>query len=137
MNHVSSPVAAFFQSYERNITAGDDAAVAAQFAEVFMAAGPGGAQSIRSSDFALALPKRKQLFESFGCRSTSLISCEETQLDARFAMVETRWQMTFVREGKEAKVLMADSLFIVDICAEAMKIVFYLAHQDPIDMLRA
>jgi len=123
-------LAPFFQSYELYNSTGNIPALIAQFADTFMAAGPGGAQCVRSADFALALPKRIQLFQSLGCRSTKLVSCVETQLDARFIMAETRWQMTFVRDSQPPKVVFADSLFIVDVSSEPQKIVFYLAHQD-------
>jgi hypothetical protein len=136
MIHASSPFGCFFQSYELNNSTGNIPALIAQFADVFMAAGPNGAQCVRSSDFALALPKRKQLFDSLGCQSTALVSCLETRLDARFAMAETRWQLTFVREGEQPKTVLADSLFIVDMAPEALRIVFYLAHQDLLAILR-
>ena len=138
--HATSPVRRFFQSYEQNTASGDIPALIAQFADVFMAAGPAGAQSVRSADFAHILPKRVQLVQSLGCQSTKLVSCVETELDARFAMAETRWQMTFVREGQPPKEAIVDSLFIldkgpqepgiVDTDSEYPKIVFYLAHQD-------
>ncbi len=101
-----------------------------------MAAGPSGTQCVRSNDFQLALAKRVQLVESLGCQSTRLVSFQETALDARFSMVEARWQMTFVREGQALKEVAVDSMVIVDAGAEDMKIVFYLAHRDLMASLR-
>jgi hypothetical protein len=132
----TTPLRHFFQSFETNTASSNMAALIAQFADVFMAAGPNGAQSVRSADFALALPKRLELFQSLGCQSTKLVSCHETQLDARFFMAETRWQMTFVREGQPPKEVMADSLYIVDMASREPKIVFYLAHQDLVATVR-
>ncbi len=132
----TTPLARFFQSCESNSSSGDISALIAQFADVFMAAGPNGTRSVSSADFALALPKRVQLFQSLGCQSTKLVSCIETPLDARFVMAETRWQMTFVREGQAPNEVMADSLYIVDMASKEPKIVFYLAHQDLVATVR-
>jgi hypothetical protein len=134
-NHASSQLGHFFQSFECNNSAGNIPALITQFADMFMAAGPTGAQCVSIADFAVALPKRKQLFDSLGCQSTTLVSCLETRLDARFVMAETRWRMTFARDGEEPKAVLADSLYIVETAPEGLKIVFYLAHQDLVAML--
>jgi len=138
--HATTTVGRFLLAFEQNNASGDIPALIAQFADVFMAAGPNGAQPVSSADFARALPKRTQLFQSLGCQSTKLVSCVETLLDARFVMAETRWKLTFVREGQAPKEVRADSLYILDmgsLDAEAgLKIVFYLAHQDLLATVR-
>jgi hypothetical protein len=132
----TTPTAPFFQSFEQNTNSGDNSALVAQFADVFMAAGPAGAKPVRAADFAIALPKRAQLVQSLGCQTTRLVSCVETQLDARFVMAETRWQMTFVRESEPTREVFADSLYILDMAGDSPKIVFYLAHQDLLAALK-
>jgi|HubBroStandDraft_4_1064222.scaffolds.fasta_scaffold252506_2 hypothetical protein len=132
-----TPLARFFHNFER-LNAGDDIpAQVAQFADMFIAANPQGAQCIRAEDFARALPKRIQLVQSLGGQSTSLVSVSETKLDERFAMAETRWRMTFRREGAPAREALADSLYILDMGGETPKIVFYLAHQEFMAMLKS
>ena len=74
MEKVSPSVEAFFRQFELNNNKSDFSAAVSQFADTIMAAGPQGAQCVRASDFAHALPKRKQLFENFGCRSMQLLS---------------------------------------------------------------
>jgi hypothetical protein len=133
---IESPVAQFLQAYEANAAARDIAAILAQFSDPFMAAGPTGVQCLRSADFAAALPKRVQLFAGLGAQPSKLVSCEETRLDARFVMAETRWQMTFIREGQPTREALADSLFILDTAGETPKIIFYLAHKDLMATLR-
>jgi len=132
----ATPVARFLQAYEANTARGDIPALLKQFADPFMAASPTGAQCVRSSDFALALPKKAELVEGLGRQSTKLVSFQETVLDARFVMVEARWRMIFAREGQAQKEAVVDSMIIVDAGAEDMKIVFYLAHQDLMTSLR-
>jgi hypothetical protein len=131
-----SPVECFIRSYERISSAGDIAAMAAQFAEVFLAAGPQGSQPVKASDFALALPKRKQLFDRLGCRPAELVGFEEWPLDARYTLAKTRWRLTFVRGQEEAQEVLADSVFIVDTGGEGPRIVLYLANQDILAVLR-
>ena len=85
----------FFHTFESNTMRDNVDAVVSQFADVFMAANPQGAQAVRAADFALALPKKKQLFDRLGCRSTELVSLTEQRLDTRYVMATTQWKMTF------------------------------------------
>ena len=132
----TSPIARFFDAFARQSNADDAQAQAAQFADAFLAAGPQGAQCVRSSDFALALPKRKQLFDSLGCQSTTLVSLDETALDARYVLVRTSWRMTFNRSNADPEHVLADSTFIVDTGSAEFKIVLYLANQDIMQVLK-
>jgi hypothetical protein len=135
MRPSNDAIETFFHEFEQRSDRGDIPALLPQFADTFMAAGPQGAKCIRSADFAVALPKRKQFFDSLGCKSTSLVSLDQTRLDARYVVAKTRWRMTFLQEGTTKEAL-ADSTYIVDTAAESFKIVFYLAHQDHMTMLR-
>ena len=132
----TSPIARFFESFARQSNSIDTQSQVAQFADTFLAAGPQGAKCVRATDFAVALPKRKQLFDSLGCQSTTLISLEETSLDARYVLARTRWQMTFSRPNGEPEQVMADSTFIVDTAADEFRIVLYLANQDILQVLK-
>jgi hypothetical protein len=132
----TTAIARFFRAFELNSSARNFPALVSQFADVFLAAGPQGVQCVRAADFAIALPKRKQLFDSLGCRSTSLVSLLETQVSERFVMAKTQWKMTFVRDPGHAEDVLAESVFIVDTAGEDFKIVFYLAHQDHITLLK-
>jgi hypothetical protein len=136
MLNTETPVARFLRNFERACSDNDIAAQVAQFADPFMAANPQGAQCVRVEDFARALPKRVELFRSMGCASTALVSFSETRLDGRFAMAETRWRMTFRREGQPDREALADSLFVLDMGGDAPRIVFYLAHQDVAALLK-
>lgn len=131
-----SPLASFFRAFERAGNTGDVPASVSQFADTFMVAGPQDVQCVRASDFALALPQRKQFFDSLGCRSTALAALEEIRIDDRYVMAKTRWRMTFVQGEGAPKEVLADSAFLVDVSGEAFKIVLYLAGKDYQTMLR-
>ena len=135
MFQASEAIERFFRTFESNTSSDDVHTAVSQFADVFMAAGPQGTQAVRAADFALALPRRKQLFQSLGHQSTELISLDEKRLDARYVLAGTQWKMTFGRPGTEPQDVVVHSTYIVDTgsdgtAADAAKIVFYLAKQD-------
>jgi hypothetical protein len=137
MNNSPSAIERFFHAFQKNTASGDIAAQTAQFAETFLAANPAGAQAVRNSDFALALPRRKQLFDKLGCTSTMLESLRETALDARYVLANTEWRMTFNSAGGKREEVIAGSVFIVDTGSDPFKILLYLARQDIFAVLRA
>ncbi|HUD57751.1 MAG TPA: hypothetical protein VMR02_21155 [Terracidiphilus sp.] len=126
----------FFRQFELNNNKSDFSAAVSQFADTFMAAGPQGAQCVKASDFALALPKRKQLFESFGCRSMQLVSVDAHSLGDRYRMAHTRWKMNFAEGDLSAEAVFVDSTFIVETTEQQFRIVLYLAHQDVMAILK-
>ena len=136
MQTSNDAIETFFREFEQRSDSGDIAALLPQFADTFMAAGPQGAKCVRAADFAVALPKRKQFFDSLGCRATSLVSLEQNPLDARYVVAKARWRMTFVQGDGETREALADSTYIVDTSGNSFKILFYLAHQDHMTMLR-
>jgi hypothetical protein len=136
MQQLNDAIEQFFRTFESNASSNDTEAQVAHFADVFMAASPQGTQAVRVSDFALALPKKKQLFDKLGCRSSALVSLRQTRLDARYTMASTQWRMTFAQNQHEPQEVMADSIYIVDTETDPFKIVFYLASQDLMQILK-
>jgi hypothetical protein len=132
----TSPIAHFFDSFARQSNGDNIQSQVAQFADTFLAAGPQGAKCVHSSDFGPALLKRKQYFDGLGCQPSTLVSINETPLDARYVLVRTQWRMTFTRPAADPEPVLADSTFIVDTASEAFKIVLYLAHQDILQILK-
>jgi hypothetical protein len=91
---------------------------------------------VKASDLLLAIPKRKQLFESIGCRSTTLVSLQETRLDDRYTMVRTEWRWRFEQSAEKPLDVTLPSTFIVQRSPDGLRIVFYLRHQDIMTVLR-
>jgi len=135
MDQSSSAVPRFFQNYELLISNDDIPSLVSLFEDVFLAAGPQGAKSVRAEDFALALPKRKQLFDKLGCQSTALVSLHETVLDDHYALAKTKWRMTFHQPSGNQEVLV-DSTFLLNMGRPDPKILLYLAHQDIMQILK-
>ena len=132
---IDHPMEAFFRRFEAESAAGATETLAALYAPAFLMAGPTGAQVVKATDLALAIPKRRQLFASAGCRSTELLSVEETRLDDRYSLVRTEWRWTFTRSG-EPVVITQPSSFLVDRVAEGGKIVCYINHADVVGAMR-
>jgi hypothetical protein len=136
MQTANTAVENFLWEYARLTDEGNAAELAAFFAEVFLAGGRLGAQAVRASDFALALPKRIALFAQMGCRRTELVRMETQQMDARYVWARTWWRLTFERPALEAMPVEVESTYLVDAGAEPMRFLVYLAHDDIMEMLR-
>jgi hypothetical protein len=141
MHQPSEAIQRFFRTFESNASSHNIEAQVSQFADVFMAAGPHGTQAVRAADFALALPKKKQLFDRMGCRSTELVSLTEKRLDARYVLAGAKWKMTFVPENAAPQDIVVESVYILDTGGDAAasgeaKIVFYLANQDIMQVVK-
>src|SRR5215469_5723132 len=146
MYQASEAMERFFRTFEANASSQNVEAQVSQFADVFMAASPHGAQAVRSADFALALPKKKQLFDRMGCRSTELVSLSEKRLDARYVLAGAKWKMTFERPDIAPQEVVVESVYILDTGSEAAtadaaiageaKIVFYLSNQDLMQIVK-
>jgi hypothetical protein len=136
MEKVSTSLEAFLRGFELHNNTSDFTSAVSQFADTFMAAGPQGAQCVRASDFALVLPKRKQLFESLGCHSMQLISVDAHALGDRYAMAHTRWKVNLAGSDPAEEDMVVASTFVVDTDQQPFRIVLYLAHQDILAMLK-
>lgn len=126
----------FFKDFERNSGRDQNGAEASQFADVFLCAGPQGAQAVQASALSLALPARKKRFNDLGWQSTELMSLRETAMTGQYVMVETEWQMTFAQGEEPAKEIRVASTFIVYTGGGQPKIVFYLPHHDVMNTLK-
>jgi hypothetical protein len=136
MQTVNTTVEDFIRQYASLADQGSVPELAACFADTFIAGGPQGAKAVRAADFALALPKRYQLFAQMGCRRTELLSTEEIRLDARYVSVRTRWRMTFERAGADPLPIEVESTYLINAGAEPFRILVYLAHDDIMENLK-
>jgi len=136
MEPLSEAIETFFREYEKNTNLADAERLASQFADTFMAADPSGARVVQAADLRAAISRRQQLFASLGCRSTTLLSLHETKMDDRHVMVRTEWRMQFDRGLDGLEEVRLPSTFIVHRSGEALRIVFYLTHENLMTVLR-
>ena len=126
----------FFEVYWRESNGDNTPGLVSHFLDPFLSAGPQGTQCVSAAEFAMMLPKRKQLFERLGARPASLVSLEETPLEARYVLAKTRWRMEFVREDLELTELLLDSTFLVDTGGDRFRIAMYMPHQDIMQVIK-
>jgi hypothetical protein len=132
---VSQTIQAFFEEFQRCNADGDAEQLARLYAPVFLMAGAGGVQAVRSADLALAIPKRREMLRAIGCRPAGLVSLEETKLDDRYSMARMKWQWRVEREGAAEEITLGSTV-ILQQTGEGLQIVLYLNHEDIVSVLR-
>ena len=130
MQHASERVKAFFEQYESNIDGSDPAAIAAQYGESFVFAGPQGARAVRRDDFVNVLPKRQGFFKSVGLRSSRVVALEEASFDDRCMLVKAQWRMQFGSATAPVSALDLFATYLLQRQPDGLRIVFQLDHDD-------
>jgi len=126
----------FFEGFAASSTIGDLDALARLYAPSILVAGPNGAHAVTSADLMRAIPERRQMLDSLGCRRTTLVSLDETALDGRYTLARAQWRWDFEPPGAVPTSLTLPSTFIVDRSGDAPRIVVYVMHQDLAAVLR-
>jgi ketosteroid isomerase-like protein len=130
VQRASERVKAFFDQYESNVRGSDPAAIAAQYGESFVFAGPQGAQAVRREDFVKVLPKRQAFVKSAGLRSSKVIALEEASVDERCVLVRAQWRMQFASAAAPVSDLDVFATYLLQQQADGLRIVFQLDHDD-------
>jgi ketosteroid isomerase-like protein len=130
VQRASERVQAFFDQYESNIGGSDPAAIAAQYGDSFVFAGPQGAQAVRRDDFVKVLPKRQAFVTSAGLQSTSLVALEEASVDDRCVLVKAQWRLQFGSATAPVSALDVSSTYLLQQQPDGLRIVFQLDHDD-------
>ena len=140
MENTTTNIEEFLRAFEHTDKLREVDALVSQFADTFLVAGADGSRAVKASDFALALPRRQEMFDKMGCRSTKLATVTVTKLDDRYMMAEAKWLMTFVHGDGQASDVLVGSTYIIDTknggSGGELKILFYLTHQDIVAVLR-
>jgi ketosteroid isomerase-like protein len=130
MQRASERVKAFFDQYESNIGGSDPAAIATQYGESFVFAGPQGAQAVKRDDFVKVLPKRQGFFKSVGLRSSRVVALEEASVDDRCVLVKAQWRMQFGSAPAPVSELDLCATYLLQQQPDGLRIVFQLDHDD-------
>lgn len=130
MSIVDNPVTQFIRSFETQKASVDPAEAVNQFAENFLVVSPQGARCIRSADFVAILPRRRELFDQLGRRSTELMEIEETWLGDRYVVAKTKWRFLFRTADGRDELVDVDTTYLIDTGTNPFQINLYLAHQD-------
>ena len=126
----------FFEAFAAKSTESDIEGLTRLYAPTILVAGPDGTHVVTSADLLRAISKRKQLFESIGYRSTTLVGLHEIELDQRYMLARAEWQWQFEPGGAARDELTLPSTFIVERSSDGPRIVVYVMHQDVVGVLR-
>jgi len=130
MADLNGQVKEFFAEYEKANAEFDATKIASLYTDVFMFAGPQGAQAVKKEDFVKVLPKRKEFFKSAGLVSSKVEAIEASALDARYTCAKVKWRMRFERAGAQAAENENSATYILSSAGDSFQIVFQLDHQD-------
>ena len=119
-----------YEGYANGDGGGDEAS--RQFAEIFMVADSEGGRMVPAAVLTKAVAMKRKMLEGAGSHRTKLVSLEERPLGDWYVLVETEWVMEF-EMGEEVGLR---STFILFRSEGGLRIVFYLAHQDLVGVLR-
>jgi ketosteroid isomerase-like protein len=120
----------FFEAFGRAGNALDLDVLEGCFAEVFMAADPGGTQAVPRRGFLQVLPRRAEQFAAAGVTGTTLREVNHQVLDETYVLVHTEWTTEGSSADGRTKPVTLLSTFIVRREPAGLRIVFYLNHQD-------
>jgi hypothetical protein len=133
MKRISEDVEEFFREYEGYANGdGVEEEASGQFAEVFMAADSEGGRVVPAAALTKAVGMKRKMLEGAGSHRTRLVSLKERPLGDWYVLVETEWVMEFETEEE----VELRSTFILYRSEGGLRIVFYLAHQDLVGVLR-
>ena len=135
-NIATEGLRSFFEGFAASSTAGAVDDLLRLYAPTILVAGPGGAHAVTASDLMRAIPQRRALLESLGCRRTALARLDETPLDGRYTLARAEWRWDFEPADAPPSHLTLPSTFIVDRSGDAPRIVVYVMHQDLLAVLR-
>jgi ketosteroid isomerase-like protein len=127
---VSERVKAFFDEYAANIAGSDPVAIAAQYGDSFVFAGPQGTQAVKRDDFVKVLPKRQAFVKSAGLRSSTVMALEEARVDNRCVLAKVQWRLQFESPAAPATALDLFATYLLQQQADGLRIVFQLDYDD-------
>jgi hypothetical protein len=137
MNTSSPATRDFFDRYATSRTTYDIDAIAAQYPDTFMSAGPNGARLAQQTAIVAGFPKGQAFLTSLGHESTAVVSLDETTIDDRYRLVRAVFVWRFRRPAMPAREATVESTFILYSNDDVTRIVFQHEHEDFQQVLRA
>ena len=101
MQSISTIVQQFFQEFNRASIAMDMEAILAQFNDPFVYAGANGVSIVTRANFAGAVSKQKQFFDSLYLQNAETAPSEEWAMDDQCTGVRANVSMTFKKSSGE------------------------------------
>ena len=128
----------FFNQYARSRSSALDIdAIASQYPDSFMFAGPNGARVAEKAAVLAAFPRGQEFLKAVGHTSTKVVSLDETPLDPPYVLARVKFLWRFEKTPAQPMDVEVDSTFIVYVNQRAPTIVFQHEREEFQDALRA
>jgi ketosteroid isomerase-like protein len=127
----------FFDQYEAANADFDVVKIASFYADVFMFAGPQGAQAVKKDDFLKVLPRRKEFLKSLGLVSSKVERVEASELDSQYVLARVLWKMRIAPSGRDPAESENSSSYVLRHSGDWFQIVFQVDHQDLAERVKA
>jgi len=137
MNTATPDVLEFFDRYARSRTALDIDAIACQYPDSFMVAGPKGARIAEKSAVLAAFSKGQEFLRAVGHTSTTVVSLDETRLAPQYIHARVQFLWRFDKAPAPPIDVAVDSTFILYVNDGAATIVFQHEREEFQEALRA
>lgn len=120
----------FFRRYEQANNDFDVDLIARLYADTFMFGNPQGVQAVKKEDFVKVLPRRKDFIKAAGLLSSHVDSVETLELDSKYMLVKTVWNMSFRTNNGSNVNRKTLATYVLSNIGDSFEIVFQLDHQD-------
>ncbi|MFG1868559.1 Cif family virulence factor [Micromonospora arborensis] len=135
---VRDQITAFLRDYARAVQAGDNAAVAASYAETYIEGDPSGAAAITNdADYRAALDKRHTaMTEQFGLTGADVTVLDVLDFAPGYVLVPTRWTLDFAPPNGMAGSAQFAQTYVVRLGDGRPQILLYLSHEPEDEAMR-
>jgi hypothetical protein len=131
MTEIEQPVVDFFLALQRHVNATDAEAIAGAFASELLMATPAGAQAqTNDAAFRTGIQQWLDLLKQAGMRDAKALQIDPTPLGADYALVQVRWSIWFMPEGRGDFVNEFLVDYLVAIRVSGIEIITAIVHDD-------
>ncbi|GAB3957081.1 hypothetical protein [Micromonospora vulcania] len=136
--HVRESVTAFLRDYARAVETGDNAVIAASYADTYIEGDPSAATAITNdAQYRVALDQRqKAMTEQFGLAAARVTVSDVLDLAPGYVLVPTQWTLDFEPPEGEAVSAQFAQTYVVRLGDGQPQILLYLSHEQEEDVMR-
>jgi hypothetical protein len=132
MNNVSEGVLAFFKDFEHANTTYNSDLLAPLVSDPLVGAYPNGdIHAVKKEDYLSGTKESGEYLKSLGYKSFTLTPVNENPLKDNYVLVEVLGKARVEKPSGEFFDLVHDSFYVLNVKNDAMKLVFTITHDDP------
>ncbi len=117
-----------FSDYEKSFSRLDIKAIAKDYTDTFISAGPKGTIAQNKKEFEKKAEEASAFYKSIGQNSAQIISKKIIPISNEYCMVTVHWGVTFEKTGD--KLIEFNVSYIVQDINDETKIILFISHED-------